>query len=134
MAPKRGAAPRHEAGETLAEILVTIAILGLAIVVITAGLGAAIISSDVHRSHATANATALSTAECLKDRTLAYQASGNYTGKCPGSGFSIAAQWWNGDSPATFSSSQNSNGLEQLTVTATSGQASETVTLLKRST
>jgi Tfp pilus assembly protein FimT len=129
---------RHsEAGETLAELLVTIAILGLAIVVITAGLGAAIISSDVHRGHATADGLARSTAECLKDRTQPYQASGNYSSSgCIPSGVSVATQWWTGTptSPAAFSSTSNANGLEQLTVTATSGSSRQTVAVLKRST
>jgi Tfp pilus assembly protein FimT len=127
---------RHsEAGETLAELLVTIAILGLAIVVITAGLGAAIISSDVHRGHATADGLARSTAECLKDRTQPYQESGNYSSSgCIPSGVGVATQWWTGTSPAAFSSAPNANGLEQLTVTATSGSSRQTVTVLKRST
>jgi len=125
---------RSEAGETLAEVLVTISILGLAVIVIVGALGTALRASAIHRSHATADTVARSAAETLKDRKFAWNASGAYT--VSGSGgvnVNIAARCWNGDAPATFAACPNSDrGLQQLTVTASGHGATETVTVLKR--
>jgi type II secretory pathway pseudopilin PulG len=133
---KRAAGSRGEAGETLAEILVTIAILGLAIVVIVGALGTALRASAIHRTHATADTVARSAAETLKDRKLAWNSSGSYTvSGSSGVTVSVTAACWNGDSPATFGPAPCPNGdrgLQQLTVTATGDGASETVTVLKR--
>jgi type II secretory pathway pseudopilin PulG len=60
---------------TLAEVLVTVAILGIAISAIVAGLGTASMSSDRHRKQATADGVVRSYAEVIKQRSsLAYQA------------------------------------------------------------
>jgi Tfp pilus assembly protein FimT len=125
-----------ERGETLAELLVTISIMSIAIIVIVGALADGILASNVHRNHATADAAVRSVAECVKDRSQPYQQSGAYPA-CPapsGTNVSIAAAWWNGDSPATFSSSPTSNGLEQLTISATNDRATEPVVILKRRT
>lgn len=125
-----------EQGETLAELLVTISIMSIAIIVIVGALADGILASNVHRNHATADVAARSVAECIKDRSQSYQPTGSYPA-CPapsGTSVTVAAQWWNGDSPATFSPSQNDNGLEQLTITATNDRASEPVVILKRRT
>ena len=122
---------RGESGETLAELMVAIAILGIAVVVLVSGLAAAISSSSVHRGHTNADAAVRNAAECVKNRTTAYDASGAYA-SCK-TGVSISTKWWNGDSPATFGSS-NSNGLEQVTISGTSGQSTQSVTILKRQT
>jgi hypothetical protein len=125
---------RGEAGETLAELLVTIVLLGIAIVAIVGGLGDAILSSNVHRGHASAGALARSTAECLKDRTQPYRADGNYGGSgCIPSGVTVSTEWWTGSYPVAWGA-QNANGLQQLTITADSGPSSEAVTILKRNT
>jgi type II secretory pathway pseudopilin PulG len=124
-----------EAGETLAELLVALAILGIAIVVIVGGLGNAIFASNVHRNYATAGTVARNAAETLKDRKLGWDAAGGYT--IPDSnGFSVTvlAQCWTADSsPATFNPCPNGDaGLQQLKVTATGKGVSESVTVLKR--
>jgi type II secretory pathway pseudopilin PulG len=128
-------APSREAGESLAELLVAIAILGLAIVVIVGGLGNAIFASNEHRNYATAGTVARNAAETLKDRKLAWNASGNYT--VPASGAfsaSVSAKCWDlNSSPATFGACPNGDaGLQQLTVTASGNGATESVTVLKR--
>jgi hypothetical protein len=123
-------ARRPEAGETLAELLVAIAILGVAVVAIVGGLANGILASSVHRQHATADTKVRSTAECLRDRSVVYRDDANYSA-CSTPGVTIAAAWWNGDNPSTFSNAQNPNGLERLTVTASSGRTSETVMVLK---
>jgi type II secretory pathway pseudopilin PulG len=128
---------RAERGETLAELLVTIAILGIAIVAIVGGLGDALLASNVHRSHATADTVARSAAETLKDRAPGtWNSAGSYTIAAQ-SGFSVSvsARCWNGDSPATFGSCPNGDkGLQELTVTANGNGTTETVAVLKRRT
>jgi len=127
---------RSEAGESLAELLVAISILGLAIVVVVGALGNAIFASNVHRNYATAGTVARNAAETLKDRKLAFNTAGNYT-VSPSSGFSVSvsAKCWDLNStPATFSASGNcTTGLQQLAVTASGNGTSESVTVLKRS-
>ena len=126
---------RAEAGETLVELLVTIAILGIAIIAIVGGLGDAILSSNVHRGHASAGALARSTAECLRDRTQTYQPAGNYNASgCIPSGVTVSTQWWTGTYPVAWANTQNANGLQQLTINASSGPTTETLTILKRNT
>jgi type II secretory pathway pseudopilin PulG len=127
---------RGEAGETLVELLVAIAILSVAIIVIVGGLGNAIFASNVHRNHATAGAVARNAAEALQDRTLAWNVSGSYTvSGSNGVSVSVTAKCWNGDSPATFAACPNGGrGLQALTVTASGNRVSESVTVLKRRT
>jgi hypothetical protein len=124
-----------ERGETLTELLVAIAILSIGIIALVGGLMVAISGSSEHRGRASADTLARSAAECIKDRGLAYAANGNY-GSCTGAQVAVSAKWWDGTStvPPTFVASQNSNGLEELTVTATVDGKSESVTILKRQT
>ena len=127
-------ARRSEAGETLAEVLVTISILGLAVVIIVGALGTALRASAVHRDHATADTVARNAAETLKDRKLAWNASGSYSvSGSSGVNVNVTTLCWNGDSPATFATCPNSDrGVQQLTVTASGNGATETVIVLKR--
>jgi type II secretory pathway pseudopilin PulG len=128
---------RGQHGESLAELLVAIAIMGIAIVVIVGGLGNAIFASNVHRNYATAGAVARNAAETLKDRKYSWNANGNYTPSgSNGFSVSVAARCWDVDStPATFHGCPNGDaGLQQLTVTASGKGTSETVTVLKRRT
>jgi type II secretory pathway pseudopilin PulG len=92
-----------ERGETLAELLVTIVIMGVAIVALIAGLADGILASEVHRQHATADTALRSAVETLKDRNLAWNAAGAYS-VASQNGFSVAlnASCWNGDAPPTF--------------------------------
>jgi len=134
---RSSAARRREAGETLAEVLVTISILGLAIVMIVGALGTALRASAIHRNHATADTVARSAAETLKDRKLAWNSSGSYTvSGSSGVTVSVTARCWAGDYPMTFTAAcpgpTGDKGLQQLTITATGSGTTETVTVLKR--
>jgi type II secretory pathway pseudopilin PulG len=139
---------RGEAGETLAELVVAIAIIGLAVVVLVGGLAEGILASDVHRRHATADTVARDVAEAVKDRNIIWQSNGVYPSSTWSSlvpsGYSVTVTglcWSSYTTPATFSSCTsapgNANlGLQQLTITATApgSRARDTVVVLKRRT
>jgi Tfp pilus assembly protein PilV len=59
----RRARGRGERGETLVELLVTVVIMGSAIVALVAGVATAVASSDTHRQDATAEGVVRSYAE-----------------------------------------------------------------------
>jgi prepilin-type N-terminal cleavage/methylation domain-containing protein len=59
---------RSEAGMTLVEILVAVAILGIAVVGIVSGLGTASLASDRHRKQATADTVVKSYAEAINQK------------------------------------------------------------------
>jgi hypothetical protein len=138
---------RSEAGETLTELIVAVAILGIAIVAIVGGLADALVSSTVDRGHASANSAARNTAEALQDPT---NSTGTNTGiayvPCATT-YSLPAQpnatvaivsitYWNGSASANPGAFVNNcpsdKGLQRITIKATSGRASDTVTVIKR--
>src|SRR6476646_7429602 len=75
MAPRRRA--RGETGETLAEIVVTVAIIGLAVVALVGALATGIAASSNHRQRSTADTVARSVAEAIKDRTVPLDPNGS---------------------------------------------------------
>jgi len=122
---------------------VTIAIIGITVVVIVGALANSIFASSTQRQYATADTVARSVAESLEDRTIAWVADGNYPASTwssvdtTGYDVSVAPQCWNGDSPATFGACPNGNlGLQKLTITVTSKSISrgQVVTIMKRRT
>ncbi len=143
----------RERGETLVELLLTIAILGLAIVALVAGLATGIAASGSHRRHANANAIARSVAEILKNPDPNSGTNPDVYQNCAGNAsyplpsfapyqVALAVKYWSGSgssfSDGSFSSAcQGSDlGLQQITITVTAnGQGErETVTILKRRT
>jgi hypothetical protein len=133
----------RERGETLAELLVTIAIIGITVVAIVGALADTIFASSTHRQYASADTIARSVAETLEDRTIAWVPDGSYpastwaTVDTTGYNVALAAQCWNGDSPATFQACPNgSRGLQKITITVTSdsGSRGQVVTILRRRT
>ena len=140
---------RHERGETLLELLVTVTIMGTAFVGILAGIGTTFMATDSHRQDATAEAVVRSFAERMQDPTgtLYVNCATSATYGTP-NGFSLpAAGWsavvtsvgyWQGDTaPATFTGACGTdNGLQQLTLTVKSPvgshQATAVVVIVKR--
>lgn len=68
---------RSEAGTTLIELLVTIAIMGIAFVGVLGGIGTAIIGTDVQRKDSTSGVVLTSAAEKLTADTVTYQPCAN---------------------------------------------------------
>jgi prepilin-type N-terminal cleavage/methylation domain-containing protein len=138
---------RGEAGFSLPEIILTIAIVGIAFAAILGGMATSIVVSDVHRKQATADALARSAAEAVKDQAVAYVSCAGpnaYADALPAapSGYSVsitAVAYWDGTSsnPMTFSGTCPSpdRGAQRITVVArsTDGRASETLEFVKRS-
>jgi type II secretory pathway pseudopilin PulG len=129
---------RLEAGESLIELLVTISIMAVSVVVLVSGMAAGIRAADVNRKQAVADAAVRNDAESLKDRNTPWNSSGSYTlPAVSGYTVSLNSACWNGDNPTTFSPCPSGDrGLQRLTITVTanSGRASESVTVLKRRT
>jgi Tfp pilus assembly protein PilV len=136
-------------GETLLELLVSVAIMGTAFVAILAGIGTTLIATDSHRQEATAETVLRSYAERIQDPAdVAYVDCATTASYANPVGFSLPASgWsasvtsvlaWQGDTPPTFAASCPSpdTGLQQLTLTvqspASSHQATETVVIVKR--
>lgn len=71
----------RERGESLLELVVAIALMGVAIVAVMAGLTTTVILSDVQRKQATASSVVRNYAEALQQ----FVASGHYVA-CAGSG------------------------------------------------
>ncbi len=110
-------------GESLIELIVAVAILGVAVVAIVAGLGTSVLMSDVHRKQATAGVA-------VRDYAVP---SGYSRSMVAGPGGQPLAYWngsgWQNTCPAT-----GDTGLQQLTVQVASndGRASERLVLVLR--
>jgi prepilin-type N-terminal cleavage/methylation domain-containing protein len=140
-------------GFSLAEVLVTVVIVGITFTAILGGLMTAIRVSDFQRTEATADAVARSTAEWVKDsvknpyRNCAVAA--DYSVPPTSSGYTAtitSVAYWDGAAPPSTgtydlaSHIQSScpaggdKGLQRITIVATSsdGQATESVQILKR--
>ncbi|MEU0093482.1 type II secretion system protein [Kribbella sp. NPDC006257] len=67
-----------ERGETLVEILLAVAIMGIVAVALMAGLATSVLMSDIHRKQATAGTAVRDYAEALQN----YVADGHYVDNC----------------------------------------------------
>jgi type II secretory pathway pseudopilin PulG len=63
---------RREHGETLVELLVTLSIMGIAVVALVGGIAASIRMSDIHRKQAAAGAFVRAYAEALETSVAAH--------------------------------------------------------------
>jgi prepilin-type N-terminal cleavage/methylation domain-containing protein len=144
-----------DAGVTLVELLVTVAILGIAFVAVIGGMTTSIMGSDIHRKQATAETVLRNYAEALKPTTTPYTACATPTtaayapatlGVVAPSGYtaSIAdVEYWDGNpTPLQFVSSLGScgdptptdNGMQRISlqVTSSDGRATERIAIVKR--
>jgi prepilin-type N-terminal cleavage/methylation domain-containing protein len=139
-----------ETGFSLAEILVTVAIVGITFTAILGGLMTSIKASALQRTEATADSLARSAAEWVKDSVHnGYQpcpASYSTSGLTVPGGYSVTitqVEYWTGTTPVAGTPYSpvfqttcpgTDHGLERITIVATSsnGDATERVQILKR--
>jgi type II secretory pathway pseudopilin PulG len=88
MTPRRPA--RSDAGATLIELIVAVAIMGVAFVTILAGIGTAIIGADIQRRDATASVVLATAAEKITAESEPYVAcAASYPVPAPPEGFTV---------------------------------------------
>ena len=134
-------ASRSDRGDTLLELIVAIAIMGIALTAIIGALGSSILVSDVHRKQATAGAGVRNYAEAIQTFVnsggyvncagpSSYAAAG-YTSPTGYSASQSSATTWNG---SAWTSCVTDPGLQRITlqVASNDGRASEQLTLVLR--
>jgi Tfp pilus assembly protein PilV len=132
----------NDRGETLLELLITVVIMGVAVVALVGGIATAIRMSDIHRKQAEAGAYVRAYAEaienavarprsayveCAGPSAYAVYATGNaaYTAQPP------VVTYWNG---STFSASCASDtGVQKVSLSVTAGNTvAETIDVIIR--
>jgi prepilin-type N-terminal cleavage/methylation domain-containing protein len=129
----------RDAGLTLVEVLLAVAILGIGVVAIVGGMMTSIKTSDMERRAADGQTAMRAYAEAVAGATYAACASSyTSTGFTAPAGFSasMTVTYWNATT-SSFGSScavATDSGLQKvaLTVAATDGRATETLTIAKR--
>ncbi|HZX04958.1 type II secretion system protein [Kribbella sp.] len=136
---------RNERGESLLEVLIAVAIMGIAVVAIMAGLVTSVLISDVHRKQATAGTAVRDYAEAVQTAVT----GGNYVACGTASAYQSAAaftaptgytatvvsgsmRYWTGT--AWQAACSVDTGLQRLTVQVASndGRATERVDVVLR--
>lgn len=144
MAP-RPPVRRDDRGETLIELLVAVAIMGVALVAVMAGLGTSVLVSDIHRKQATAGAVLRNYAEAINSAVTngGYVACASSAAYASPSGFAVptgyraevvagSMRYWSGT--AWVDTCSVDAGLQQLTarVASADDRADETLVLTLR--
>jgi type II secretory pathway pseudopilin PulG len=156
MSLRRRIQESRERGETLLELVISLAILGIVVVAVFGSIMVAIHFSTVHRNEVKASDYLRSAAESIEN-VVATPANGNpdgYVASCSAStlttdylaGYSTgdtnfhasitAVGLWTGTQFQTCTTNPNTTGLEQLTVqvVTTDGSVKETLTMVVRTT
>ena len=138
-------------GETLIELMIAVAIMGIVVVAIVGGIATSIMMSDIHRKQATAGAYVRNYAETV----VAYVAAGtpasnaNFAGSspnyspstvgftAPAGGFvaSVTSVWcWDDASNKFISSCAAASSVQQVTlnIASSDSRASETLLVIVR--
>jgi len=138
---------RHtsERGESLVEVLIAVAIMGIAVVAIMGGLTTSVLVSDVHRKQTTAGTVVRAYAEAIEHSV----ADGNYVACAPAgsyaspAGFTVPSgypksvvagsmRYWNGTAWQTSCSTDSGVQRLQIQVASDDGRATETVMVVLR--
>lgn len=136
---------RGDAGETLVEVLMAIAIGGIAVTGLLAGLGTAINLSATHRGQANADTVVVSAADSVKAQTYVPCPSVTTSSYNPTDDILLPSGWspsnvtitsvkkWNGTAFQTGCPSTDRK-LQLVTITATTpdGRSTETIDVVKR--
>ncbi|MBV9097762.1 MAG: type II secretion system protein [Frankiaceae bacterium] len=124
----RAAASRNDAGDTLVEIVIALAIMGIAVVAMLTGLSAVTNASALHQDHATAETYLRAAAEAVAGTNVAYDKctgshTPSYTLPSNPTGFQLSValiKYWDGTSGGgTFLSScpaTGDKGAQQITL------------------
>ncbi len=130
-----------EAGETLVEVLVAIAILGVAGVAIMVGLMLSVKTSDIHRKETQGGADVKSWAEAIQNYVQANQSAFNCSpdygaatvGFAPKTGYDATYTWNAVDSTGVATDcTANKAQMVNLNISSRDGRASEELTFVLR--
>ena len=130
----------NDKGETLLEVLIAVAIMGIAVVAIVGGIATSILMSDIHRKETTAGAYVRNYAETLqRSYTLCVAGTApNYASiLAQQSGFNLptaTVKFWDGTSFSSSNCPATDPGLQQVTLTlrSTDSRASESLVVMLR--
>jgi Tfp pilus assembly protein PilE len=129
-----------EQGETLIELVIAIAILGVCVVAIGSGVAASVVVSGTHRDLADASQILHNDAEALEaDPYVPCATATSYAVPSQaGTGWrnpTVTVKYWNGSSFPQGGSCSSDQGLQQVTLTLTnkSGRVTQSLTLVLRS-
>ncbi|MGH9277249.1 MAG: type IV pilus modification PilV family protein [Acidimicrobiales bacterium] len=130
-----------ESGATLIEVLVTVVILGFAVVAVVGALFTTIIGADLNRKQATARTVLVSAAETVKSQTVnPYQDCATSYDLAPvtfpagwaAGDVSMTVSYWNGSGFSSSCAGDQKLQLVTLTATAPDAKAVESVEVVKR--
>jgi len=121
---------RGDRGESLLELLVAVAILGVAVAAIIGGVGVSVLMSDVHRKQATAGAGVRDFGEAIENQVMAggyfpcaapakYAAPAGFTTPSGFTSSVASVKYWTGS--AWAGTCGTDSGLQQLTLQVASG-------------
>jgi type II secretory pathway pseudopilin PulG len=120
----RGRPGASDAGETLIELIIAVAIMGIAVVAIIGGIATSILMSGVHREETTASASLRNYAETLQGSyvpCVSPNTPPNYGASLAApSGFNVpttTVKFWDGTSFSSSSCLGTDPGLQQVTLT-----------------
>lgn len=130
-----GPATPDDRGETLLELVISVAIMGITVVAIVGGVATSILMTDIHRKQATAGTLVRNYAEKLHGDYLPCATAADYPATELG-GYRtsvVTVQHWNGVDGWQPPGSTD-NGLQQLTVQVSSddGRAVERLAVVRR--
>ena len=136
-----------ERGDTLVEVMMTVAIVGIAFTGILTGLATAINLSGIDRGDANARTVLVSASESVKSQAYVSCPGANNSSYNPASGVTLPTGWsasnvvvtqlsgWNGSAFVTCSGLSTDGKLQKIVVQATSPDARSTgsIEIIKRS-
>ena len=132
-----------DSGETLIELIIAVAIMGIAVVAIVGGMATFILMSDVHRKQASAGANVRNYAEAVAGHYSAGAAPSSYLPSAvgfvldPATGFTAAVtsvKCWNDTVSAFGTTCSGSSPVQQVTLSVASddSRASESLAVVVR--
>jgi hypothetical protein len=128
-------------GETLVELIISVAIMGITVIALVGGIATSILMSDIHRKQATAGASVRSYAEAVAGHFDASAATSGYSPAAVGfavpEGFTAAVtppvKCWN-DTLKVFGGCAAGSAVQQVTLSVASSdsRASESLAVVVR--